>query len=130
MTEKKKKGRPEIILEDYQVDLMVALAEEGVTQERIARRLGVSESYLQKKYGDKLKAATAVADTNFEQNLYRMAMSGKHQILSIFWAKARLGYRDNAETEDPNKKPHKPLKWRVTAQGERIAKSDSEDDDD
>lgn len=134
MAKKKGRGRPP--LPDFtpdELNRIEGLAKNGVRQDRIAALMGCSETHLKKKCAPILERGAKIYEARLEENVATLALSGDKDFKSImiFMAKVRLGYRE--DFGDPGRESEKrssTFRYRVTAQGERIAKSSSEDDDD
>jgi hypothetical protein len=120
-----KTGRPRIEFTPEQEAVVKALAENGVRQDRIAASIGVSESTLKNHFKEVLSVGNAKAMAAFEQSFYQRAMFGKSDSAAIFYAKSRLGYREDAP--DPGKKKKRQITFRVTGPGERIETSSADD---
>lgn len=82
-----------------QRELVRLMASYGVPQERIAQAVGVSENTLRKHFRFELSAGQDVANAQVVKTLYRMATSGDCPAATIFWVKARLGWKEKAEIE-------------------------------
>lgn len=65
----------------------------GILQTQIATVFGISDKTLRKHFRDELRAAGIEANFQVIQTLFEMATSGKNTAASIFWAKARCGFR-------------------------------------
>jgi transcriptional regulator with XRE-family HTH domain len=72
----------------------------GFTQEQVARELGISRRTLSTHYPDECAEGGARATLKVAQNLYTMAtqtLDPKTALTaSIFWLKARAGWRDGS----------------------------------
>lgn len=84
--------------------IVQALAQFGIPQEQIARKIGVSEKTLRKHYAIELEDGATAANLKVAQNLFAFASGNKgaptNQVTAgIFWAKTRMGWR---ETQDVN----------------------------
>jgi len=84
--------------------IVQALAQFGIPQEQIARKVGVSEKTLRKHYAIELEDGATAANLAVAKNLYAFAAGSKgaapQQVTAgIFWAKTRMGWR---ETQDVN----------------------------
>lgn len=68
----------------------------GLTQEKIAILMGVSETALKKYCGDELHRGVTKADLQVMQNLFRIATGNTPQAVSaaIFWAKVRMRWHE------------------------------------
>ena len=76
-----------------QVTLMAGI---GLTQDQIAKIIGVSDETLRKYYSSELETATSMMNAQVAQNLFRIATSkGAGAVASaIFWMKTRGGWRE------------------------------------
>jgi DNA-binding XRE family transcriptional regulator len=76
-----------------QVTLMAGI---GLTQDQIAKIIGVSDETLRKYYSSELDTATSMMNAQVAQNLFRIATSkGAGAVASaIFWMKTRGGWRE------------------------------------
>lgn len=69
----------------------------GLTQEQIARRLGIAEETLRQHYGEELADAGQKLLLSISGNLARIAQDPNHPkcvTAAIFWLKTRGGFRD------------------------------------
>ena len=69
----------------------------GIPRRHIAALIGIDEDTLRKHYDEHLTLAEAKANLNVATTLYKAAVSGADTTAAIFWAKARLGWRDRDE---------------------------------
>ena len=69
----------------------------GVPQEQIALILGVDPKTLRKTCRDDLDRGMAEANTKVAQTLFAMATRGDNTAATIFWMKARAGWREKQE---------------------------------
>jgi len=75
----------------------------GYTHEQIARLIGVSEDTLSRHYAEELEHGAERINAAIAANLARIASSGQDRTAvtaAIFWAKARMGWRDTAVAVD------------------------------
>lgn len=70
------------------------LAGLGMRFEDIALIKGVCVETLHKYAGEALKRGKAKAKAQIMQGAYKMALSGKHPALTIFWLKTQCGWRE------------------------------------
>jgi len=69
----------------------------GVPQEQIALIIGVDAKTLRKACRDDLDRGMAEANTKVAQTLFAMATRGDNTAATIFWMKARAGWREKHE---------------------------------
>src|SRR3954452_22469158 len=68
----------------------------GISQDEIAACIGLrSPKTLRRHFREELDRAAPEANARVAQTLYQMATSGKNALASMFWLKARAGWRDN-----------------------------------
>jgi hypothetical protein len=80
--------------------LVKSMAGLGVPHEDIARKIGVrSPKTLRKHFRDELDLGSTDADYNVRRTLYQMATSGEYPAATIFWMKARAGWRERPAFE-------------------------------
>ena len=70
-----------------------ALSAEGVPQHRIAERIGISRSTLQKYYSAELKEGRDISLERVEEKAYEMALSGNYPGMTTWWLKREEGIR-------------------------------------
>jgi transposase len=98
--------RPKFNPTEEQRRLVKSLSACGVTQEQIARRLGLrSTKTLRKHFRKVLDEGIADANYNVARTLYDMAISGTHIAATLFWLKCRSGWRERSTTELENIEP-------------------------
>ena len=108
-------ARKKILLDTEQVELVARLTGLGLNMQQVADALGISKDTLERRVTEdenlrlglaqgRAKAATAVAETAF-----KLATSGEHPAMTMFWLKTRLGWREN---EHPIEAP-KPKTMKV-----------------
>lgn len=76
----------------------------GVPQEQIAIIVGIDAKTLRKAFRDDLDRGMAEATTKVAQTLFGMATRGDNTAATIFWMKARAGWREKHEVltdQDP-----------------------------
>jgi len=66
----------------------------GVPQDQIALIIGVDPKTLRKSCRDDLDRGMAEANTKVAQTLFTMATRGDNTAATIFWMKARAGWRE------------------------------------
>lgn len=69
----------------------------GVPQDQIALILGVDPKTLRKTCREDLDRGMAEANTKVAQTLFTMATRGDNTAATIFWMKARAGWREKQE---------------------------------
>jgi hypothetical protein len=81
----------------------------GLNTQQVADALGISKDTLERRVKEdenlrtalvqgRAKAATAVAETAF-----KLATSGDHPAMTMFWLKTRLGWREKDPAHEPPK---------------------------
>ena len=75
----------------------------GMPQEVIANALSISPVTLRQHARDILDRAMAVANAKVVESLFAQAVSGRVPAATIFWCKARLGWRETDRTEHTGK---------------------------
>jgi hypothetical protein len=87
--------RPQLKPTDEQRRLVKSLAAMGTPHEDIARKIGVrSPKTLRKHYREELDTGGIDANYKVAQALFKMATSGEHPVVSIFWAKTRNRFQE------------------------------------
>jgi hypothetical protein len=72
----------------------------GVDQEQIAARIGIrSPKTLRKHYREELDRGALDANVRVSHSLLKMATSGNCPAATIFWLKARAGWKDQGGFE-------------------------------
>jgi DNA-binding CsgD family transcriptional regulator len=91
-----------------QVTIMAGI---GLSQEQIAKIIGISDDTLRKYFRDELDTAEAKMTAQVAQNLYSIATSRESGAVTaaIFWMKTRAQWRETNRTEvsGPNGGPIK-----------------------
>jgi predicted transcriptional regulator len=100
-------ARPTFQVTEKLSEKVKMLASVGVRQEEIAKVLDITPKTLRKHFRRELDTGAIEANAEVAQTLYRMATSGTHPAASIFWVKARCGWRENAPVEE-KKQPKTP----------------------
>lgn len=75
-----------------------ALSGYGVRQDEIALYLGIDPKTLRNYYRDQLDKGTTKANVAVARSLHKQAVDG-NVAASIFWLKARAGWREKQEIE-------------------------------
>jgi hypothetical protein len=90
--------RPKIKPTQAQRDLVRSLVAFGVSQEKIARQIGIrSAKTLRKHFREELDRGELEANANVANAAYKMATSGQHPVITIFWMKCRAGWREQRD---------------------------------
>src|SRR3954454_17328002 len=77
-----------------------SMAAYGIKQEDIARSVGLrSPKTLRRHFREELDRASTEANAQVAQTLFKLASSGKSPAATIFWLKARAGWRDGQTFE-------------------------------
>lgn len=84
----------------------------GLTHERIAQLMGLSEKTLRRRYRAELDSGMATAHFNVAKTTYEQAVSGKNPTMTIWYEKTRMGMRETMQLATP------PGEALVTAVGE------------
>ena len=70
------------------------MASFGIPRDKIARVMGVSPDRLRAEFADELETGSTLADCAIARTLFEMATKDRIPAAAIFWAKARMGWRD------------------------------------
>jgi hypothetical protein len=73
----------------------------GIKPDDIARYFGVSEKTLAKYYREELFRGPLEANANVGKTLLKMSCNGQEPAASIYWTKARCGWRENKGGDAP-----------------------------
>jgi hypothetical protein len=84
------------------------MAAYGIPQEAIARVVQCSEPTLRRAYRAELDTAVHEANARVAQCLYQQATTPGNVAASIFWLKARAGWREK-QTVDTGDAPTEPM---------------------
>lgn len=84
---------------DEQRRQVEAMSGYGVPQDDIAVVLGVAPNTLRKYFRTELDRGAARANARVGQRLFEMASSGQNTAATIFWMKARAGWREKQEID-------------------------------
>jgi len=95
-------GRPAHEPTDKDRRIVLEMTGYGITQEDMARALGISEHTLQKHYREELDRGAVEANTTVARNLFQIATSkGKGAVAAAtFWLKCRAGWRQYDRVPD------------------------------
>jgi hypothetical protein len=96
----KTSGRPRHLRTKPRREVVEKLTAYGVTQDHIAREIGVCQKTLQTHYRDEIDLGTARAKV--AGVLFEKAMSGDTACL-IFWLKTRARWSEKAEVQQNNR---------------------------
>lgn len=101
---KRSVGRPEFEPTDNERRQVEALSGYGVPQDKIASlvRDGINKTTLIKHFRAEIDRGIAKADAKISETLFQQAVSGNTSAL-IFWAKARLGWRETQNIDHTTK---------------------------
>lgn len=126
MGEKRKRWAPT----PKEVNSIEALAQYGMSEERIAHVLGISLSTfeLAKKKHDSVRQGLlkgrAVASATVCQTAFEMAISKKHIAMTIFWLKVREGWKETQVIEHSGR-DGAPIETTQESRSERQARVES-----
>ncbi len=96
-------ARPTFQVTEHLSKEVKMMASVGCRQEDIAKVLDVTPKTLRKHFRQELDTGAIEANAEVMQTLYRMATSGTNTSVSIFWAKARCGWRENGPIAETKK---------------------------
>lgn len=85
-----------------------SLAGYGFTHTEISADVGISEKTLRKHYRSEIEGAIVKANAKVARTLHKMATNGQNVAASIFWMKARAGWRDKPEPADDDTGKNEP----------------------
>ena len=109
ITVAKKRGRPPHIWSETSAIRVRDMASNGVTQDTIARRLGISPTTLRKHYGSELDAGASEAHAAVERTLYSQAITGENTAATIYYLKCQAGWKE-ARPDTPSEHEARLLK--------------------
>ena len=98
-------GRLKIELDEDDYSQVHALAREGLNVDQIASKLGMSKKTLERRLAedsdakDALERGRAHADGAVISAAFEMAKSGKCPSMTMFWLRARCGWREEVAVE-------------------------------
>jgi hypothetical protein len=100
---------------DEQRRMVKAMAGYGVPHDDISRVVRCSPPTLRKWFRDELDTATIEANARVAQTLYQQATTPGNIAATIFWLKARAGWREKQQVEvsGPNGEPVGPKKVEI-----------------
>jgi hypothetical protein len=101
-------ARPRFVPDDQQRRMVRSMAAYGIPHEEIALCVGLrSAKTLRRHFREDLDRAGTEANARVAQSLFQQAISGKCIAATIFWCKARAGWREQpAGTPRPAELPH------------------------
>lgn len=92
-------GRKPFTPTDDQRRMVKAMAGYGVPHDDISRVVRCSPPTLRKWFRDELDTATIEANARVAQTLYQQATTPGNIAATIFWLKARAGWREKQQVE-------------------------------
>lgn len=98
-------SRGKILLDVHDVAKISDLAGKGLNVAQIAAALGISKSTLERRAAEDSDAKEALdrgraqADGAVIAAAFEMAKSGKYPTMSMFWLRARCGWKEPAEEQ-------------------------------
>jgi hypothetical protein len=98
----KTSGRPRHLRTKPRRAVVEKLTAYGVTQDHIAREIGISQKTLQTHYRDEIDLGTARANAKVAGVLFEKAMAGDTACL-IFWLKIRARWSEKPEVQQDNR---------------------------
>jgi hypothetical protein len=109
-------GRLPYVPSDEQRRVVRAMAGYGMPQDEIAKVVKCSPPTLRRTYRDDLDTAATEANARVAQCLYQQATTPGNIAATIFWLKARAGWREKqaVEVSGANGAPLPPQKLVVT----------------
>jgi hypothetical protein len=100
---------------DEQRRTVKKLAGFGVTQQQICAVVGIkSPKMLRKDFRRELKLGPVEAKTRVMGTAFRLARSGRHPAMTIFWLKTRGRWSERNGLPQPDEHSCEPAKWIVT----------------
>ena len=91
-------GRKSFAPTEQQRRMVESLAGFGMPHESIARLVDIDPKTLRKYFRRELDGADK-ANAQVLSTFHKMATSGKHPVMTIFWCKTRLGMREVSRVE-------------------------------
>ena len=89
-------SRPEYQPSDKDRRQVKALSALGTRHEDMAKFMDIAPKTLRKHFRDELDRGAIEANAKVVETLFKMATSGKNTSASIYWTKARCGWREKA----------------------------------
>lgn len=93
--------------------VVAVLSAQRIPMTVIAKAIGVSEKTVRKHYEAELADGRAISDAGVISCAYRMAVSGRHPAMTMFWLKTQLGWREVTRVETVGA-DGKPIEQSVT----------------
>ena len=98
--------RPKLNPTEEQRHLVKSFAAVGISQEAIAKHIGIrSPKTLRKHFREELDRGATEANFKVGLTCFKMATSGECPSATIFWMKTRNGFREHATPERPTMPP-------------------------
>jgi hypothetical protein len=98
--------RPKLNPTEEQRLLVKSFAAVGISHEAIAKQIGIrSPKTLRKHFRKELDGGSTEANYKVGQTLFQMATSGQCPAATIFWAKTRNHFHEQASPERPPMPP-------------------------
>ena len=95
-------ARPRLMPTPEQRRTVKSMAAYGTPQQEIACVIDIrSVKTLRRHFRLELDKSATEANAQVAQTLFKMAISGKFPLATIFWMKARAGWRDQSATTQP-----------------------------
>lgn len=80
-------------------EILNSLLLAGIDQETIAKILKINVKTLSKHYKDEILETKSLANAKVAGVAYKMAISGQHPAMTIFWLKTQLRWTELSKTE-------------------------------
>ena len=94
----KKPGQPAFKPNEQQRKMVSQYTAVGITQEDIAKVIGIDDKTLRKHFREELDTAATKANANIGGKLYNKAMDGD-TTAAIWWSKTRMGWKETVKNE-------------------------------
>lgn len=114
------------LFDEKEIRQISTLAGYGMNIEQIAAVMGVSKPTFERRQVDQPEVADGIlkgraqASANVRQTAYKMAVSGKSAVMTIFWLKCREGWKEPLAPADegtPITLSYRPKALREAANG-------------
>lgn len=92
-----KRLRGDLIVDDELRSRVAMMVVSGASLQNIARVLCINPQTLRKYFADEIDCIPTVQNSMVADTCFEMATSGKNIAATIFWLKARAGWRDQPE---------------------------------
>ena len=90
--------RPKMEPTQKQRELVRSLIAYGFSQDKIAREIGIrSAKTLRKYFRAELDLGELEANATVANAAYKMATSGRHPVMTMFWMKCRAGWKEQRD---------------------------------